>query len=222
MMNPHTCSVALGAGLAALGLVGIQTAAQPAPQEVLPANYQFEIELGSKDGPTRLFKVVTAGEWVRAGFVVPPATPGESDPSMLRLEAELQVMSPDKLWVRNLTLAHQLPPSRHAVRPVLAPPLAEPGGEPGASGGGAIERPRPMERRRVRETAEGAEPAPGQPEAPRRLVAGPREAPGPIVREMPPLESVVNTSVLLTVGQPLVLREDPMGRVTLTVRRLDK
>lgn len=220
----RTCfsSVALGATVVGFGLAQVQTPAQPAPQEVLPANYQFEIELAPKEGPARLFKVVTAGEWVRAGFVVPPGGGDELEPSMLRFEAELQVMSADRVWVRNLTLAHQLPGIRRMGRPAPAGPLAEMRGEPGGPGGGPAERPRLVERRRAREGAEAIEAPPGEPEGPRRNVIGPREAPGLVVREMPPLESVINTSVLLTVGQSLVLREDPTGRISVTLRRLEK
>lgn len=205
-----------------MGLAGMELAAQPAPPETLPANYQFEIELAPKEGPPRLFKVVTAGEWVRAGFVVPPGAGDEADPGMLRFEAELQVMAPEKLWIRNLTLAHQLPPARRLVPPGQAGPPAELRNEPAGPGGGPVDRPRLVERRRGREAAEGLEAPPGEPEPVRRNIVGPREAPGGVVRQMPPVESVINTSVLLTAGQPLVLREDPTGRVTLTIRRLEK
>lgn len=212
----------LGASVALDGPASFRTAAQPAPQEAFPANYQVEIELAPNEGPARLFRVVTAGEWVRAGFVVPPEAADEAEPTVLRFEAELQVMSPQKVWVRNLTLAHQLPPARRMGRAVPARPAAEPRREPRGPGGGPVERPQLLERRRPGEGAEGVEAPLAEPEVARRNLVAPREAPGFVVREMPPLESVINTSVLLTVGQPLVLREDPTGRVSLTLRRLDK
>ena len=214
--------VVVGAGLLAVGIWDVGWSAEPAGPEPFPVNYQLEIELAPKEGTARLFKVVTTGERVRGGFVVPATSDQNSEPVTLNFEAEFEALSAEKVWVRNFVLGYHMGVARRVVRPEPGGPMPELRTEPPGPAGPGGERARLMDRRRLRDAGQPVEPLPGELEPGGRDMPRRPEGPAALFREMQPMESMLNSSVLLTVGQPLVVREDPTGWVSLTIRRLEK
>ena len=215
----------LGAGLSAVGLACPGLAADPLAGQPPRSNYQIEIEVTPKDGTPHRLKVVTAGERVHASFLA-PAVGGEENeaPTIFKFEAELELLESNRVWLRTFNLGQHVPVVTGTTRSGVAGPVREgrafdPVTGPDAPTGVPGDRPRTG--RRVREPVDGADPQGG--DAPPAARNASRMFPGPAqIRQVQYMDVGTMSSVVLTLGKPIVVSEDATQRVMLTVRRLDE
>jgi hypothetical protein len=214
-------------GLVVLGLCCPGFAADPPAAGPHRSNYQLELEIATKEGPPQRYKVVTAGERVHASFLT-PGTPGEEveAPIILNFDAELEPLEPNTVWVRNFTTGQHVPVVTGTTRSGVPGPAREARGFDSGAGRDAAgdipgERPRSVERRRPREAGDVAEPPVAEGPSPARNVG--RTFPGSFgpMRQVQYMDIGTMSSVVLTLGKPVVVSESPTQRVTLTVRKLD-
>jgi hypothetical protein len=216
----------LGVGLAVVGLSGPGLAADPLSGQPPRSNYQIEIEIAPKDGTPHRIKVVTAGERVHASFLAPGAAGEENEaPTIFKFEAEFEMLESNRIWVRNFNLGQHVPIVTGTTRsgvagPVREPRTFDPAAGPDAPTGVPGDRPRGVERRRLREPVDGADPQFAEAPPAARY---PRVFPGPAaqIRQVQYMDVGTMSSVVLTLGKPLVVTEDATQRVMLTFRKLD-
>ena len=173
----------LGAGLAVAGLSSPGLAAEPLSGQPPRSNYQIEIEVTPKDGTPHRLKVVTAGERVHASFLGPAGGGEENEaPTIFKFEAEFELLESNRVWLRTFNLGQHVPVVMGTTRSGFGGGMRDarafdPTAGPDAPAGAPGDRPRTVERRRVREPVDGADPqaAEGPPPARNtpRLFSGP-------------------------------------------------
>jgi hypothetical protein len=163
---------------------------------------------------------VGAGGRIEKRFLMAAERFGDTEvPVTLSFHAQFEPQEDEKVWVQTLSISQTVPyvtgvvslpdagmrpsgppqaiPSRRTGRNQPAPPEPE-------------ERSRPAERRMEREANR---PAPSRP---------PASPAAPLTRYSIQQTSVgLQSSVVLTLGKPMVLSEDNQSRTTLTVRKVE-
>lgn len=217
----------LGAGLAVAGLSCPGFAAEPLSGQPPRSNYQIEIEVTPKDGTPHRLKVVTAGERVHASFLAPAAGGEENEaPTIFKFEAEFELLESNRVWLRTFNLGQHVPVVTGTTRSGVAGPPREPRGFDPATGpeaptGAPGDRPRTVERRRVREPVDGADPQAAEAPPPARNTPRLFSGPAAQIRQVQYMDVGTMSSAVLTLGKPILISEDVTQRVMLTVRKLD-
>lgn len=222
-MKAKCYSLLGGVGVAAFGLCLLGDAAEPLSFEAAEYNYQLDLQVLPKGETAQHYKAVTAGGRIKASFLASGASlDGGDAPTILRFEAELEPVETNKILLRNFTFGQQVPlvtaartvGAAREVRGVDA--LAE-NEAPGAPG----DRFRSQGRRRVNAPNQDADPqapdGPPSPRIPSRGFGGPSGQ----IRSVMYQDIGAASSVVLTLGKPVLVIEDPTQRVSLTLRKLE-
>lgn len=192
----------------------------PPPANWPKHNYRLECLMTGVDGQSKLFSLTTCGGPVRGEFMAPgPVLNGNEVPATVQLDATLEVVSENQVWLRQLFVGQTIPyvtgsygyqpqPAR-AIAPVAPPVVEDPLPPPPTA-------PKPP-------AAPGTATPSAAPRQPAVRKAPPATTPAapvapPAYVQYQQMKVGLTSTVVLTVDKPLVISEDANNKVTLTLR----